>query len=179
MRGRQRCLRIRQCCPALSFYSPKTEEREVWPQDRGSDGEKEWRDKKGKKRKNRKWPWEDCRRSRAYMTRAEWRESEMAIRQEKEWGQEEKKDKRCRFNELSLTVGDMRSSPRLKRIKGEVCTFIQALKQFPHAGWMKLKMKWGKPGLVFRLKQLLQMYTHAQLIHEIRNGHKECGRCST
>lgn len=64
---------------------------------------------------------------------------------EKEWGREEKEDKRWRFNELSLTVGDMRSSPRLKRIKGEVCTFIQALKQFPHAGW-------GKPGVVFRLE---------------------------
>lgn len=41
MKGRRRCLRERQRCPALSFYSPKTEEREVWPEDRGSDGEKE------------------------------------------------------------------------------------------------------------------------------------------
>lgn len=41
--------------------------------------------------------------------------------------------------------------------------------------------RWNEenPAWYLGQKQLFQMYTHAQLIYEIRNSHKECGRCST
>lgn len=47
----------------------------------------------------------------------------------------------------------------------ERCTlFIQALKQFPHAGSMKMKMKRGKPGLQYKLERAFT-YVHTSAIN--------------
>lgn len=113
----------RQRCPALSFYSPKMEEWEVWPEDSRIDGEKEWRGQKKRRKKNTGNGLGMIAKEAGM-----WTGKEM---QEKQWGQEEKEDKRWCFNELILTVGDVRSSPRLKRITGEVYTFYSSLKAVP------------------------------------------------
>lgn len=90
--------------PSLSIL-PRPEDWEVWPEEKGvmvsrSDGER-----KGKE-KNRKWPWGGLQKEQ----RCEWR-SKTVRKNEDEKG--EKKDKRCWFNEHSVTLGDIRSSRQL------------------------------------------------------------------
>lgn len=149
MRGRRRCLgNDSAALPSLSILPRRKNERcgrrTEGVMVKRSDGTK----KRKEKEKKQEMALGGVQKKQGLHDKSRGNVSEKVKLQkskEKEWGREEKEDKRWRFNELSLTVGDMRSSPRLKRIKGEVCTFIQALKQFPHAGW-------GKPGLVFRLE---------------------------
>lgn len=149
MRGRQRCLgNDSAALPSLSILPRRKNERcgrrTEGVMVKRSDGTK----KRKEKTKKQEMALGGLQKKQGLHDKSRGNVSEKVKLQkskEKEWGREEKEDKRWRFNELSLTVGDMRSSPRLKRIKGEVCTFIQALKQFPHAGW-------GKPGVVFRLE---------------------------
>lgn len=133
-------------CPPLSILPRQKNERcgrrTVGVMGKRSDGDKQ----KKRRKEYREWPWEDCRRGRDVNEKVKKGKKK---KQENQWGREEKEDKRWCFNELILTVGDVRSSPRFKGITREVCTFYLSFKAVPTC-WIsgnEDEMRKPRPGI--------------------------------
>lgn len=135
----------RQRCPALSFYSPKMEEWEVWPEDSRSDGEKEWRGQKKEKEKN-------TGNGLGMIAK----EAGMWTKKKCKKNNEGRKKRKIKGGALMswFWPWEMWDHPHgLNALQERGALFIQALKQFPHAGSMKMKMNRGKPGLQYKLER--------------------------
>lgn len=163
----------RQRCPALSFYSPKMEEWEVWPEDSRSDGEKEWR---GQKK----------RRKKILAMALGW----LQKRQGCEWKKRKKNNEGRKKRKIKAGAlmswfwpWEMWDHPRGLNALQERCTlFIQALKQFPHAGSMKMKMNREKPALQYKIERAFTNVHTSAINPSNKNSQKhqiQCGKCFT